>query len=179
MLGLWYFTWVFFHLKIWPCDFDLQLVFDLRIENFYLGHIFWIVCTRTLIFYMSVSVTKRFHGYQQILPCNFDLNFWSIFIYKFTLGYILWIVCRSTRALILRRIFLMTEPFLGYKYIWPYDLDLDVERISILALPFVLYIIGLFNISHECSLTNRFDLETLTLMFDLLIGNFNLGYIFK
>jgi hypothetical protein len=43
-----------------------------------------------------------------------------------------------------------------------------------------------FDISHECSLwqdlsmgTKLFDHVTLTLMFDLLIKNFNLGYNFQ
>jgi hypothetical protein len=40
----------------------LTLVFDIHIENFNYAYIFLMVCTRTLIFHLSVCCDKSFQG---------------------------------------------------------------------------------------------------------------------
>jgi hypothetical protein len=62
----------------------LALMLDLRIENFNIGYIFWLVATKALTFPIC--------GYQTIWPCDlFDL-----LIKNFNLGYIFWMVCTRT-----------------------------------------------------------------------------------
>jgi hypothetical protein len=50
----------------------LILVFNLYIESFNLGYIFWLVGTRAFTFHMSV--TRPFHEYQNIWRCDLDLD---------------------------------------------------------------------------------------------------------
>jgi hypothetical protein len=72
ILGLWHFTWKFFvtrpfhgYQKIYLVT--LMLVFDLLIKSFNLCYILWMVCTRILIFHMSVPCVKTFPWVQKIL----------------------------------------------------------------------------------------------------------------
>jgi hypothetical protein len=64
VLGCWYFTWVFHvwqDLLMGTTIFDLvtlTLMFDLLIKNFNLVYNFWMVCTRALIYDMSVPYCK-------------------------------------------------------------------------------------------------------------------------
>jgi hypothetical protein len=70
--------------------FDLvTLVFDLLIENFTLGYIFWFVGIRALLFHMIVPCDKTF-PWLMIIFCNdsivmeqviwrCDLSIWPIF----------------------------------------------------------------------------------------------------
>jgi hypothetical protein len=45
--------------KFWPCDLDF--VFNLLIENFNLGYIFWLVGTHECFFWQDLSVgTNKF-----------------------------------------------------------------------------------------------------------------------
>jgi hypothetical protein len=78
-------------------------------------------------------------------------------------------------------VFLVTIPSHGCQLIWPCDLDHGVWP-TYWKLYFWIYLLnGMnpnFNIWRKCSLYNSFDLVTLTLVFDLLIENYNLYYIF-
>jgi hypothetical protein len=75
--------------NIWPCDFDLL------IENFHLGYIFWLVGTRALTFYMSAICDKIFSRVQKKLTLTLVFH---LLIKNFNLGYIFWMV--HTRTLI-------------------------------------------------------------------------------
>jgi hypothetical protein len=66
----------------------LTLVLDLLIQNFNLGYIFWMVCTRTLIFHMSVCCDKTF----QWVPTGETLTFTE----NLNIGCIIWMVCVFT-----------------------------------------------------------------------------------
>jgi hypothetical protein len=131
---LWYFIWVFlvtrpfrgyqkFYLVI------LTLIFDLLIKNFSLGYIFWMVCTTTLIFHMSI-------------PCN------KIFVR------------------VQKKIDLVTLTLVFYL----------LFEIVTLAMSLDWYIPMLWYFIYESFLrqdffmgTQKFDFETFTLVFDLLI----------
>jgi hypothetical protein len=97
VLGLWYFSWVFL-LKRLFCGYHrfdivtLTLMFNLLIENFNHAYIFWVVCTKTLIFHFTLVfvVIKPFIAYQQISPCDLDLYAWLT--ENFNLGFIFWMV---------------------------------------------------------------------------------------
>jgi hypothetical protein len=66
------------HQQVWPCDLYVWLT-----ENLNLGCIFWMVCTRTLIFYMSDE--WPYHEFQKIWPCDLNLDVWPTY-WKLTLG---------------------------------------------------------------------------------------------
>jgi hypothetical protein len=100
VLGLWYFTRIFLVTR--PLHgykkFDLvtlSLVFDLLIENFNLGYIFWLVGTRALTFHTSVCCYKTLPWVLKNMAlwpwCKFDLH-----IENFNFGYSFWIVCTRT-----------------------------------------------------------------------------------
>jgi hypothetical protein len=84
VLEFWYFTvFLWQDLSVDTFKFDLlalAFVFDWLAENFNLGYIFWMVCTTTLIFHVSVPWDKNF-------PCvQTDLTLWPwclIYIFKF------------------------------------------------------------------------------------------------
>ena len=61
----------------------LTYIFDFLTENLNLGCIFRIVCTRTLIFYMSDEWSS--HESKQIWPCDLNLDAWPTY-WKLTLG---------------------------------------------------------------------------------------------
>jgi hypothetical protein len=82
VLGCWYFKWVFFvtrsfhgYQNVWL----VTLTFYLLIKNFNLAYNFWMVCTKALIFHMSVPYGKTFHGYQTFWPCDLDLDVWHTY----------------------------------------------------------------------------------------------------
>jgi hypothetical protein len=126
-----------FHLnqELWPCDLDVG---DWpNCVNFNFGSNFWILCTRTVIFYMCASSGKAF------LWVPTDLSLWP------------WLLCLTN----IMKTLTMPTSFNSISY------DFDT--------------------SHDCFLwqillvgINRFDLVTLTFMFDLHTENFNLGCIF-
>ena len=79
-----FFLWQFLLVGINRFDLvTLTFMFDLLTENFNLGCIFWMVCTRTLIFYMSDE--WPYHESQQIWPCDLNLDVWPTY-WKLTLG---------------------------------------------------------------------------------------------
>jgi hypothetical protein len=73
----------------------LTLMFDLLIKNFNLGYNFQMVCTRMLIFHMSVPCDKIFSW----VPFFFDLVTLTLMfdplIKNFNLGYNFQMVCTS------------------------------------------------------------------------------------
>ena len=68
------------HQQVWPCDLDLYVWLP---ENFNFDCIFWMVCSRTLIFYMSDE--WPYHESQKIWPCDLNLDVWPTY-WKLTLG---------------------------------------------------------------------------------------------
>jgi hypothetical protein len=77
-LEVWYFIRVFLETKlfveyqqIWPCDLDLG-VWPTYWKLY--SYKFWIVCTRTCIFFiLLLLVTRPFHGLKSCLWC-YDCN---------------------------------------------------------------------------------------------------------
>jgi hypothetical protein len=133
VLGPWYFTWVFLETStfhgykyFWPCDFDLGVWPICHIENFNLNYIFWMICSRILIFHMSVSSDKTFPW----IPTDLTLWPWpwcltyilktltmhiyfEWYMYVLGLWYFTWM-------------FVVTSPFSEDQQVWPCDLDLYV-----------------------------------------------------
>jgi hypothetical protein len=117
--------WLLRNRGLFITRFDLlTLTFDLLIENFNIGYIFWLISTKALAFHVSVSCDKTFLW----VPTNMTFWPWCLTFEWYILGlwYFTWV-------------FLVTKPYHGYK---------------------------------------RFDPVTLSFVFNLLIDNFNLGYIF-
>jgi hypothetical protein len=99
VLGPWYFTRVFlmtiyldlfmgtkiFHLL------NLILVFDLLIEYFNFGYIFWMEGTRALTFHMNIPCNKTFSWVQKFVLVTLTMVL-DLFIENFNLGYIFWLV---------------------------------------------------------------------------------------
>jgi hypothetical protein len=88
----------------WPCDLDLgvwpsfSLFFFL---NFNLGHNFWMISSRALIFYMNIPCYKTFPLVPTFWPRDLDLSIWHTFSVchkNFNLGHNFRMI--STRALI-------------------------------------------------------------------------------
>jgi hypothetical protein len=101
----------------------LTLMLDLLIKNFNLGYNFQMICTRMLIFHMSVPCDKNFSWVPKFLTLwpwpwylTYLLKTFTLPItfewYVLALWYFTWV-------------FLMARPFHGYKTFWPCDLDLD------------------------------------------------------
>jgi hypothetical protein len=128
--------WLVRNRGLFITGFDLlTLTFDLLIENFNIGYIFWLKSTKALTFHMSVSCDKTF----------------------------LWVPKNMT--------------------FWPWCLTHLLKTLT-LAITFEWYILRLWYFTWVFLVTKfydgykRFDLVTLTLVFNLLIDNFNLGCIF-
>jgi hypothetical protein len=106
-------------------NFDLAtLVFGLLIKNFNIGHNFWMVCTRALIFQLSISCDKTFLWVPKVLTlwpwpwclmCLLKMLSLAITFEWYVLGllYFTWV-------------FLVTKPFHRYQNFWSCDLDLGV-----------------------------------------------------
>jgi hypothetical protein len=118
----------------------LTLMFDLHIKNFNLGYNFQMVCTRMLIFHISVPCDK-------ILPWGtkiFDLVtlMFDLLVENFNLAYNFWMVC--TRALI----FHMSVPYgktfpwiPNFLTMWPWRLTHLLKTLT-LAIIFKWYVLG-------------------------------------
>jgi hypothetical protein len=126
------------------------LMFDLLIENFNFGYIFWlagnsalilhmrapcdkaipwvpkfdlktwIVCTRTLIFHMSIPCDTTFSWVQKFVTLTLVLD---LLTENCNSGYIFWMIC--TRTLIFH-MSVVTSPFSGFQQVWPCEFDLYV-----------------------------------------------------
>jgi hypothetical protein len=109
-------------------------MFDLLIKNYNLAYNYWMVCTRALIFHMSVPYGKTFPWVPNFL--------------------IMWPL--------------------------PWCLTYLLKTLT-LAVTFKWYVLGCWYFTWVFHVTRSFllDLVTLTLMFNLLIKNFNLGYDFQ
>jgi hypothetical protein len=80
VLGRWHFTRVFLWtgILVGTKTFDLvTLMFDLLVKNYNLGYIFWIVCTRSLIYeyllWQDLSIGIHIFFYLVTLTLMFDL----------------------------------------------------------------------------------------------------------
>jgi hypothetical protein len=102
----------------------LTLVLDL-IQDFNLGYIFWMVCTRTLIFHMSVSSSKTF---------PWILTYLTLWPRPWCLTYILKTISFEWYVLgvgYFTRVIVVTSPFCGYQQVWPWDVDLLTENFNL------------------------------------------------
>jgi hypothetical protein len=102
----------------------LTLLFDPLIKNFNLGHNFQMVCTRMLIFHMSVSCDKIFLWVPKFLtlwPWP-----WCLTLLLKTLTLAITFKWYVFGCWYFTRLFLVTRSLHGYQTFWPCDLDLDV-----------------------------------------------------
>jgi hypothetical protein len=125
----------------------LILVFGLIIKNSNFGYIFWMVSTRILIFYMSLSFewqdlsmgTNRF----DLVKLTFALDLLNE---KFNLGYIFWMVC--TRTLIFHMRVCCVKSFQWVSTgltLWPWRLCLtSLLKTLTLAVSFEWYVLRLW-----------------------------------
>jgi hypothetical protein len=60
---------------------NLNLVFDLPIENFNVDYIFWIVCKRALIFHMSIPSDKAFPWVPTFVTLTYLLKTLTLALY--------------------------------------------------------------------------------------------------
>jgi hypothetical protein len=144
------------------------------------------VYTRTLILYVIVLCDSTFLRYINYFdPNTLTLLFGLLMIKNFNLGNAFWKICSGTLIFYIivpcNKAFLWVPADFTMWWFWTWPLSLfHLLKTLILALSFEQYLPGLgYFTSHECSLTNKVDLVTLTLMFDLLFENSNLGYIFR
>jgi hypothetical protein len=93
-------------------------------KNFNLGYNFWMVCTRALIFHMSILCDKTFSWVQNFWTCVILTLVFNLFIENFNLAYIFWLVI--TRTLIFHTSLPWDKTLPWDQQIWHYDLDLDV-----------------------------------------------------
>ena len=90
VLELWYFTWVFHVIRLFPgyhyslpCNLDLEVwpIF----KNFNLGNNFWTMSTRVWYFTWELLVIIPFPNYHYFLPRDLDLGVLPIFKKNFKL----------------------------------------------------------------------------------------------
>jgi hypothetical protein len=136
----------------------LTLMFDPRIKNFNLGYNFQMVCTRKLIFHMSVPCDKIFSW----VPKFFDLVtltlMFDLFIKNFNLGYNFQMVC--TGMLIFHmsipcdKIFSWVPKFLT---MWPWRWCLTyLLKTLTLAITFKWYVLGCWYFTWVFLVTRSF-----------------------
>jgi hypothetical protein len=144
----------------------LTNVFDLLLENFYIGFIFWMVCTRTLMFHECSlleweDLSMGTNNYD-LMNLVFDYFLKTLILavslewYVLGLWYFTWV-------------FLLTRLLLGWQKFWIYDtlvFDLLIQNFN-----------RGFDISCKCSLWQ--DLPTGTNSFDLDLGVWPIYWILK
>jgi hypothetical protein len=134
----------------------LILVFDLLDKNFNLGYIFWMLCTRILIFTWVFFMSSPFYGYKTFLPCDLDLGAWPTY-WNFNLDRIFWIV--GTRALIFHTRVPSDKSFLWVPTdlnLWPWPVfDLPIKTLT-MALSYGWYVLRLWSFTWVFHMTRPF-----------------------
>jgi hypothetical protein len=162
----------------------LPLAFDLLIKTFNLGCIFWMGCTRALVFHMNIPSDPTFqwvHTFFTLWPWLWCLTY---LLKTFNLDYIFWMA--GTRTLAFHMSISCNTTFTWVPNIDLVTLILVLDQLIYnfnLGYIFKMYALGLWY--YECFFwqdlsigIERFDLVILTLVFDLHIEDFNHAYIF-
>ena len=140
VLELWYFTWVFHVIRLFPgyhyslpCDLDLEVwpIF----KNFNLGNNFWTMSTRVWYFTWELLVIIPFPKYHYFWPRDLELGVLPIFKKNFNLSNNVWTV--SARALIFHMSIPCNKtfpwvPLFFTLWPWPWSLTHSLKSLTLL-----------------------------------------------